>query len=384
VSSPAKVSGTGVAIVADDITVDAGKLPVPSGVGELTFSVRSTAGTPVFVGAATPAQIDGYLAGAPYDVVVDLGAGRQATTRKVPGSQQPQPPASQAFWAMQATGSPATFRSVPAGTSLVIANADARAGINVEVAARLTVRNAWTGAWIAVGAGILSLVLAMVSLWRARVARRRKLDSVRSTPTVAASMTEPPAATVLPGAVPTIAAEADAWPEPAASEPLAVDVVDVVGTDGSSSARVAGLGVAPGSSVVDDPTTVLAPVALTWEIDDIPEMPVTPPVVGAPVDVSSSSEQPPAQGGSATLAALVEAASQPTEESARVRAAEIDGTTAQERREATAPEDISRDVDPTTDPVFAEIAERFAMLPAETDTARVDPLTSGAGETDEG
>lgn len=388
VSSPAMVSGTGVAIVADNVTVDAGKLPVPSGVGELTFSVRSTAGTPVFVGAATPAQIDGYLAGAPYDVVVDLGAGRQATTRTVPGTQQPQPPASQAFWAMQATGAPATFRSVPAGTSLVIANADAHAGISVEVTARLTVRNAWTGAWIAVGAGVLALVLAIVSLWRARVARRRKLDSVLTTTTVAASMTDPLAATVLPAAVPTIDATADGWPEPTASEPEAVDVVDVaaarLGADGSSSARAAGLGAAPASSVADDPTTVLAPLALSWEIDDTTEMPVTPPVVGDPVDVSPGGDEPPAQGGSATLAALVAAASQPPEDSDRVSTAAIDGATAQERLEATAHDDVSRDQDPATDLVFAEIAARSGLLPTHADTAGVDPLTSGAGETDEG
>ena len=388
VSSPAKVSGTGVAIVADDVTVDAGKLPVPSGVGDLTFSVRSTTGTSVFVGAATPAQIDSYLAGAPYDVVVDLGAGRQATTRKVPGTQQPQPPASQAFWAMQATGAPATFRSVPAGTSLVIANADAHAGISAEVTARLTVRNAWTGAWIAVGVGALSLVLAIVSLWRARVARRRTTGAELSAATGTESMPTLTAATVLPAAVPTIDDSADGWPEPAVSESAPSEEVDVavvpLGADDSGSAGAAGLGAALAPGVAEDPTTVLAPVAPPWEIDDTTEMPVRPPVVGDPVDVSLGGDEPPAQGGSATLAALVASASQLPDDSERVSAAAIDGATAQERLEATAHEDISRDPDPTTDPVFAEIAERFGLLPADAVPAGVDPLTSGAGETDEG
>jgi hypothetical protein len=162
VSAPARVAGTGVAVVADDVTVDAGSLPIPAGMGDLTFTVRSTAATAVFVGTAAPGQVDAYLTGAPYDVVVDLVGGQVAKTRKVPGTQQPQPPAQQKFWTLRASGSPATFGAVPSDSSLVIMNADARPGIDAEVTARFTVRNAWTGAWTAVGAGAAALVLAVV------------------------------------------------------------------------------------------------------------------------------------------------------------------------------------------------------------------------------
>jgi len=352
-SSPAKISGSGVAIVADDVTVDAGSLPLPSGFGDLTFSVRSTTGAPIFVGAAPPAQIDRYLTGAPYDVVVDLGAGRQATTRKVPGTQQPQPPATQAFWGLSASGSPAVFSSVPAGSSLVLMNSDARSGVSAELTARLTVRNAWTAAWTAIGAGVLAVVLAIVCFWRARVARRRTAMS-----TAPAAVPTASADTVLPDVLPTapvaaLAAHGETLSADSSLEPSPQDV---------PRPEVVGVAVA---SLVDD-TTVMAPVGAPTAVDETAVMPVSPPVGGDLVDVTPESDEPPAQSGSETLAALVAEAS-------------LEGTTSDggEAHDVVSTDPVT-DPDPATDPVFAEIAERWGLLPAEGDRGIDD--TSGVGD----
>ncbi|HET7902370.1 MAG TPA: hypothetical protein VFL59_14400, partial [Candidatus Nanopelagicales bacterium] len=84
-TQPARMSGSGVALVAEHIRVDESNVPIPEGVGTLTLSVTSPDGRQLFVGTATPAALDDYLTGAPYDVVVDLASGGKATTRPVPG-----------------------------------------------------------------------------------------------------------------------------------------------------------------------------------------------------------------------------------------------------------------------------------------------------------
>lgn len=196
-TSPARVSGDGVALVVDEITVDAGSIPVPEGLGTLTLVVSSPAGTPMFAGSATTADVDTYLTAAPYDVVVTLVPGGEGETRAVPGTQQPPPPAAQPFWVRQASGSQARLSATrDPGTTLVVMNADASPAVTADVIVTLTVARAWTASWIAVGIGVVLMVLAGVSFWRASVARRR-LQSEASTPRHAAG--ESIAATVLPG-----------------------------------------------------------------------------------------------------------------------------------------------------------------------------------------
>lgn len=92
------MTGTGVALVAEQIRVDESSIPVPDGVGTLTLSVTAPDGRSMFACTAKPDDLDTYLTGAPYDVVVDLASGGKATTRPVPGTQQPAPPAAQPFW----------------------------------------------------------------------------------------------------------------------------------------------------------------------------------------------------------------------------------------------------------------------------------------------
>ena len=90
-TAPARATGSGVALVAEDITVDESNVPIPSGVGTLSLQVSAPDHRAMFVGTATSANVDTYLTGAPYDVVVELTSGETAKTRRVPGTQQPTP-----------------------------------------------------------------------------------------------------------------------------------------------------------------------------------------------------------------------------------------------------------------------------------------------------
>ncbi|HET7900450.1 MAG TPA: hypothetical protein VFL59_04630, partial [Candidatus Nanopelagicales bacterium] len=162
--------------------------------------VTSPDGRQLFVGTATPAALDDYLTGAPYDVVVDLASGGKATTRPVPGTQQPARPEGQTFWRERSVGSTASISSaLDPGTALVVMNADARPGVDSDVVVTYRVPGAWTAAWVAVGAGVLLIVASVLFFWRARVARRRR-DERRAQEAAAAATAAAPvsATTVLP------------------------------------------------------------------------------------------------------------------------------------------------------------------------------------------
>jgi hypothetical protein len=317
-TAPAHVTGTGVALVIEDIAVDASSIPIPSGIGSLTLSARSSSGAPIFLGSAPAATVDTYLTGAPYDVVVDLSAGNRATTRPVPGTQQAPPPSTQAFWSQQATGNPAvlTVRQASAST-LVLMNADASQRIDADLIVTFTVTRAWTASWVAIGAGILLLVVGGILFWRASVARSRAAASLAASEAAATgrhSDAAPSAVTVLPGepgvlpagelvdGVPSVgpvpglaalvaeAARAPTDPGPvveAASPdvlaPRAINpaepIVELAGQDGE---QVGGEPTdAVGDQVGGDPMPVdVAPpttVGATFE----PAVPVNAPVVGA-------------------------------------------------------------------------------------------------------
>ena len=228
-TQPARMSGAGVALVAEQIRVDESSIPVPEGVGTLTLSVTAPDGGSMFAGTAKPDDLDTYLVGAPYDVVVDLASGGKATTRPVPGTQQPAPPAGQTFWIDQSSGAKAVISSsLDPGTALVVMNSDASAGVSADVVVTYRVAGAWVGSWIAVGAGVLLLLLAWLFFWRARVARRRR-DAERA---ATAAATAAPAAepvgglTILPGEpAPAATPDVPAW----AAAPVALSGAELAG-----------------------------------------------------------------------------------------------------------------------------------------------------------
>ena len=227
-TAPARVSGSGVALVIEDIAIDASSIPVPDGVGTLTLSVSGPRGSTMFVGSASGDAVDAYLTGAPYDVVVEIAAGSDATTREVPGTQQPPPPSTQPIWTRQATGSPAqlTVRSGSA-TTLVVMNSAATSGVTADLVVTLTVARAWTYAWVAVGAGVVLVLLSIVAFWRARVARRRARAASATTVPAPAPVVATPGATILPGEdVTDGSVEAHALVATPEAEPVAVEPIE--------------------------------------------------------------------------------------------------------------------------------------------------------------
>jgi hypothetical protein len=229
----------------------------------------------VFVGTAKPADVDTYLRGAPYDVVVDLTAGQKATTRKVPGSQQPQPPGSQRFWVAQTSGAPAVLTAhVASGDSLVLMNSDATPVVDADVVVTLTVAKAWTYSWLAVGLGVLLVLLAVLLFWRARVAGRRRREAAPAQAQDEAAVATA-AATVLPGSA------ADALP--LAGPPTAV--------------LAAPVSVAPvDQDVVASPPSpeLAALVADAAPVDDTVVMPVVAPESDAGADAPPLAARGPA------------------------------------------------------------------------------------------
>jgi hypothetical protein len=133
-------------------------------------------------------------------------------------------------------------------------------------------------------------------------------------------------------------------------------------------------------------TVAVVPATTGSSLDETAELPVSPPWTGEPVDVAPEDE-PAAQGGSETLAALVADASR-----AEVASVDDPGTegggsglpsAVHEPRLDDAPDETAVE-QPTagdddaapSDPLFAEIAERWGLLPAEHDPAASQPAGS--------
>ena len=230
-SLPTSLVGTGSAVIGDRIAVQASDLPLPKTVGTLTLQVQSPTGQQLFVGSAQPADLDTYLTGVPYDVITDLVPGGTAKVRPVPGSQTPPPPSAQNFWVRNQVGSSVSLKAdLGDGTSLVVMNSDASAGVAATVRVLLTVPGAWVTGWIVVGIAGLLLVVAVLLLYRAAVARRRFRER---------ESLIPPAGSILPGVNDVAATEAvvsqsapaepeatSIYPPPALQPPTEVPAVD--------------------------------------------------------------------------------------------------------------------------------------------------------------
>ena len=317
-TAPARVRGTGVAVVAEDFRVDTSSIPVPQDVGSLTLTVTGRDGRAMFVGAASSSDVDTYLTGAPYDVVVDLTAGEKATTRKVPGGQQPQKPESQTFWSAQSSGAPAslTARLTP-GTTLVVMNADATPVIDADVVVTLRVPRVWTYSWIVAAVGLVLVILAALLFWRARVAHRRRVaaetaPSVGDVPTTGATIlpaivppaivppaTLPPATDAVAPAAPPLAETADsvvvAPPEPQdevvaapASAGIAALVAEAAGEPDDATAEI---------PVVLPPVTEESDLAVDPVFEELVQAHGGDPVHDVLPDVAPGSPSTPTTGG---------------------------------------------------------------------------------------
>lgn len=176
-SASSQLSGPGAAIILEQLQVDATSIPVPDGLGTLTIDVDPVGPRALFVGTATPADLDGYLKAVPYDVVTVLAPGGRAETRSVPGSALPGPPGGESFWKQQKSGTPGGTVSLQADLagdpSLVVMNAVPADGVEADVVVTLTIAWVWKAAVSMLLGGAAALLLCVLLAWRSHVAGRR-------------------------------------------------------------------------------------------------------------------------------------------------------------------------------------------------------------------
>ncbi|MET1087350.1 MAG: DUF4389 domain-containing protein [Arthrobacter sp.] len=139
---------------------------MPFDVGTLRLRVSSVdPGKDIFVGVAAQADVDQYLSGVHHSELVDVEqAPFRAEYRDIAGTAAPAPPAAQTFWQASASGAgeqELTWSLAAGNWSIVVMNADASPGINVQVQPGFRsdlIRPAGTG--VLVG-GIVALVVGI-------------------------------------------------------------------------------------------------------------------------------------------------------------------------------------------------------------------------------
>jgi hypothetical protein len=133
--------------------------------GSVQLRARRAGGGPVFVGIASQARVDAYLADVAHSEVKDVRRhGYEGNLR--PGTRAPAPPAGAIAWSAAAKG-PGTqtirFKPPPGRWAIVVMNAGATPGIAVDL--RAGARASWLGA--ASAGGLVSgglLAIAAVAL----------------------------------------------------------------------------------------------------------------------------------------------------------------------------------------------------------------------------
>ncbi len=161
--------------------IDLGSRPgdwLPSGrLAAVRIDVESQA-APVFVGIGPEEDVDAYLQGVGYEEVTRIGPNSgDATYRSVPGGAPSALPSEQSFWAVSAQGEGAEMLSweLERGEwTVVIMNADASPGVDVNVSAGVTTRLLVPiGIALVVGGlllGALAALLLVVALRRPEAA----------------------------------------------------------------------------------------------------------------------------------------------------------------------------------------------------------------------
>jgi hypothetical protein len=167
---------TSYALASDGIDLGSGAVFVPSDLlGTVRVRVTPVRSTqPVFVGIASQAAFDRYLAGVSHEVVTNWPEGKTAQ-RVQAGGQPSVAPASLKIWAAQSTGTgtqTVTWRPSSGSWTVVVMNADASPGLSVSADVGATVPDlGWIAAGLLAGGGLLLLIagaLIIVPVTRAR------------------------------------------------------------------------------------------------------------------------------------------------------------------------------------------------------------------------
>ena len=133
--------------------------------------------TPVFVGIGPAAEVDAYLDEVAHDQVTEFGPNSDDVVyRSFPGEAPTGPPSEQTFWAVSAEGAGTqtlTWDLEQGRWAVVIMNADASAGIEVETSAAASTDLLVP---LAVGLVVLGLILGALSAGLLVLAFRRTGD----------------------------------------------------------------------------------------------------------------------------------------------------------------------------------------------------------------
>ena len=205
-STPLETTPQGYALVADVVAVSAG-FPGSDLLGTPTLGAESAGPERLFVGIGSRADVDEYLAGAPFQAVRQEGDQWQSLS--IPGTRNPGIPTDEQIWFARQTGNAPSvdFSTSTGSATFVVMHADGSPDLRAQIVIGYTSPVVFP---LSVAVGILGVVLAGVGVMLMR--RRSVADS---DPSGGESDTTPsaPAAT----AAPVAATEAT---EPATTPPL--------------------------------------------------------------------------------------------------------------------------------------------------------------------
>lgn len=148
-------SPAGRAVVADLLSVSGG-FPAAERIGTTSIAVASADGFPLFLGLAPREAVNGFLTGVAHDAATQDGT--RWELRPVAGDAEPAPPTQQPLWTRQAQGSNPSVAFDDRPITLVVMNADARAGVTaaLTVSYRSSAVTPIAIASVAVGAVLLA------------------------------------------------------------------------------------------------------------------------------------------------------------------------------------------------------------------------------------
>jgi hypothetical protein len=132
--------------------------------GRIRLAVTSNANKPVFVGIAPTGDVSRYLRSSSHDIVEDISYSPfDVDYRHHGGDWQPAAPATKRFWAasVQGTGTQTLTWDVRDGNwSVVVMNADASRGVDVDMSAGAKIDFLEPAGWVSLGGGVLLLLAA--------------------------------------------------------------------------------------------------------------------------------------------------------------------------------------------------------------------------------
>lgn len=210
-STPLETTPQGYALVADVVAVSAG-FPGSDLLGTPTLGAESAGPERLFVGIGSRADVDEYLAGAPFQAVRQEGDQWQSLS--IPGTRNPGVPTEEQIWFARETGNAPSvdFSTSTGSATFVVMHADGTPDLRAQIVIGYTSAIVFP---LSVALGILGLVLAGVAVM---LLRRRSGTTDESDPSDGASGAAPSATVTT--AIPVTATEAV---DPATAPPPVTD-----------------------------------------------------------------------------------------------------------------------------------------------------------------